>query len=107
MMLVENFVCNSKDESHQRERFYIENNECVNLCVPLRTKSKYYEQFKNDILEKQKQHYEQDKEIILERQKEYRENNVEIIKNRKTKYRENNVDKIKEHNKNIMPKINI
>ena len=34
IVLVENYSCNSKDELHTRERFYIENNECVNKNIP-------------------------------------------------------------------------
>jgi predicted GIY-YIG superfamily endonuclease len=30
IFLVENFPCNSKEELDARERYYIENNECVN-----------------------------------------------------------------------------
>jgi len=35
--LVENFPCNSKKELEERERYYIENNECVNIKIPGRT----------------------------------------------------------------------
>lgn len=34
IILVENYPCNSKDELHQRERYYIENNNCVNRVNP-------------------------------------------------------------------------
>jgi len=37
IVLVEDFPCNSKEELHKRERFYIENNDCVNICIPGRT----------------------------------------------------------------------
>lgn len=36
-------ICKSKDELHARERYYIENNECVNKCMPTRTKQEYRE----------------------------------------------------------------
>ena len=35
--LVENVNCNNKEELLQRERFYIENNNCVNRQLPIRT----------------------------------------------------------------------
>ena len=38
IMLLESYPCNNKNELHQRERYYIENNECVNKKIPLRTK---------------------------------------------------------------------
>ena len=45
IVLVELFPCKSKMELHQRERFFIEANECVNRNVPLRTQIEY--QFDN------------------------------------------------------------
>ena len=38
IILIENYPCNSKDELHKRERHFIETLECVNKCVPTRTK---------------------------------------------------------------------
>ena len=35
--LVEKFPCNDRIELNQRERFYIENNECINKQIPGRT----------------------------------------------------------------------
>jgi hypothetical protein len=35
--LIELFPCNSKSELESRERFYIENNQCVNKQIPTRT----------------------------------------------------------------------
>jgi hypothetical protein len=40
-VLVEKFPCESKDELHARERYYIENNECVNKYIPNRTNAEY------------------------------------------------------------------
>ena len=44
IILVENFPCSSKYELEKRERFYIDNNECVNKCIP---KSKLKKRPKN------------------------------------------------------------
>ena len=38
IILVEQLECNNKQELLMRERFYIENNECVNKIKPIRTK---------------------------------------------------------------------
>ena len=38
IVLVEKFPCKDKIELLQRERYYIENNECVNKRIPNRTK---------------------------------------------------------------------
>jgi hypothetical protein len=34
--LVEKYPCNDKNELERRERYYIENNDCVNKCIPSR-----------------------------------------------------------------------
>ena len=39
--LVEDFACENKKQLHERERFYIENYECVNKFVPGRTMAEY------------------------------------------------------------------
>lgn len=39
--LVEEYPCSNKRELLLRERFYIENNNCVNINIPGRTKSEW------------------------------------------------------------------
>ncbi len=63
--VVEEVEYENKWQLLNRERYYIENNECVNKTIPSRT---------------QKQYYEDNKEIIKEYKKEYYQNNIEIIK---------------------------
>jgi len=41
--LVENYSCETKHELHKRERFYIDNNECINHVIPTRTQKEYSE----------------------------------------------------------------
>ena len=41
IVLVEQVSCNSREELHRRERFYIENNTCVNKVIPGRTRKEY------------------------------------------------------------------
>ena len=96
IILVEQYPCNSKDELYTRERYFIENNECVNKIIPTRSpeekieylkkyneenkerltklKKQYREQNKDKLAEGKKQYYEQNKERILEHYKNYREN---------------------------------
>jgi hypothetical protein len=38
IILVESYPCKSKKELHTRECFHIENNECVNINIPIQTK---------------------------------------------------------------------
>ncbi len=74
IILIESYPCESKDELHRQERFYIENNECVNKCIPSRKQEEY-----RDI------------------NKEYREiNKIHIKENRRLRYlRDKNKNKIK------------
>jgi hypothetical protein len=53
IVLVENYPCNTKEELHQRERWYIENHTCVNKCIPCRTPAEHYQ----DNKEKYKAYY--------------------------------------------------
>jgi len=77
--LLENCNIKTKDELTARERFYIENNECVNRCIPGRTRKEYKEN---------------NKDKIKEQDKTYRDANKE----KKRAYYEANQDKIREHN---------
>lgn len=52
IVLIENYPCSSKLELETRERYYIENFECVNIEIPTRTKKEHYEANKVQILAK-------------------------------------------------------
>lgn len=102
--IVEEVEFETKYELHNRERYYIENNECVNKFIPNRTIKEYREDNKDKMKEyrennkdkfKQymKEYYEDNKNDILEKQKEYNEDNKNKIK----EYREENKDKIKQY----------
>jgi hypothetical protein len=73
IFLVEKFPCSDKMELNARERYWIENNECVNKYIPTRTQNEW-------------------KELNKDKIKEKREMNKEYFKH----YRELNKDKIKE-----------
>jgi hypothetical protein len=94
IILVELYKCNSKIELEQRERYYIENNECINKKIPTRTKKEYYEK---------------NKEIFKERhneyRKEYRLNNKEKANEYAKKYYLLNIEKCKEYYKEYNKKI--
>ena len=85
--LVEEVECDSKLILHQRERYYIENNDCINKYIPSRTSQEYYQ----DNKEKFSEYREANKNKI----KEYREVNKEKMK----EYHQANKDKIKEYKK--------
>ena len=65
IILVENSPCNSKDELHARERFYIENNECVNKYIPNRTIKEYVKDHKVHIQQQQRDYYINNKQETL------------------------------------------
>tara|TARA_R100001463_G_scaffold134408_1_gene196587 strand:+ start:662 stop:1159 length:498 start_codon:yes stop_codon:yes gene_type:complete len=68
--LVEEFEYNNKEEMIARERYYIENYQCVNKCIPGRTMKEYREDNKESILIKQKEYRENNKELIAEKKRE-------------------------------------
>ena len=89
--LVELFECNSKEELHSRERYFIENNKCVNKIIPTRTQKEWIEQNKDKI----KEYREKNIDKIHIREKKYRDENPNI----KKEYRKENKDKLKEQSK--------
>jgi hypothetical protein len=101
--LVESVNCNNKEELLKRERFYIENHNCVNKCIPTRTYKEYKEQNKDSVNLKKKEYYELNKDSINLKKKEYYEENKdkmkEYHKQYRKKYYEENKDKIKEKQK--------
>jgi len=84
IILVEDYPCENKQQLHARERYYIENNDCVNICIPTRTAKEYYEGHKKQ---------------IAEYKANYRVKNLDKIKTKAKMYRINNREKIVEKNK--------
>ena len=84
IVLIETCCCSSKEELHSRERYWIENMECVNKCVPCRTLTEYREAHKD---------------VIKAQKKKYRESHKDVLKAQEKKYRESHKDAIKAYNK--------
>ena len=99
IVLVENYPCNSKVELKSRERFYIENNECVNKYIPGRTQKEWVEENPEKIKEYKKKWYESNLEKILEHLKEYYEDTREKILEQRKEYYEDNRKKILQQRK--------
>jgi len=99
--LIEKYPCNDKNELEQRERYYIENNNCVNKYIPTRTDKEYYEDNKDKIIQYVKEYRDNNKNKVLKYQKEYRETNKnkERKKQNGKQYYNNNKDKIKQKRK--------
>jgi hypothetical protein len=86
--LIENCPCNSKNELHAREGFYIRHFDSYINGYNARISGR-----------NGKDYYNENKEIIAEKCKIYREANQEIIRERKKRYCEENKEKISQHNK--------
>ena len=93
IVLVEDFTCKRKEQLHAKERFWIENTECVNKVIPTRTQKEHYQDNKENIKKYQKNYDDNNKE----KRKQYYENNKEKFKEKLKKYREENKEKIKEY----------
>jgi hypothetical protein len=79
IVLLENYPCDSKEQLHARERFYIETMNCVNKFIPTRTNKEYYDDNKIRISEAYKEYYDGNKIRISEQHKQYRKDNKELI----------------------------
>jgi hypothetical protein len=90
IVLLEEFPCETKDQLLARERYYIENNECVNKKIPTRTKKEWTEKNQDKIIDYQKKY-----------QKKYQEQNQDKLKiyqeEYQEEYRKQNQDKLKEY----------
>jgi hypothetical protein len=71
IILIEQYPCNSKQELHKKERFYIESIECVNKYIPNRNLKEYCIDKKEHIQEYQKDYYNDNIKQINEQKKEY------------------------------------
>tara|TARA_R110002049_G_scaffold260445_1_gene436361 strand:- start:246 stop:791 length:546 start_codon:yes stop_codon:yes gene_type:complete len=82
MKVLEEYPCNSKKELETRERWWIENNVCINKIIPTRTTKEY----RQDNREKLQVYFKQHTERKREYDKKYRDDNIEKIKQRKAEY---------------------
>jgi len=68
IVLVENCPCNNKEELFKRERYWIENSNCVNKVIPGRSKQ-----------ESDACYYKKNENVIKIQRKEYRTKNKDVI----------------------------
>jgi hypothetical protein len=95
IVLVELFSCDTKMELHQKERYYIENDDCVNKNIPTRTQAEYYVDNRTQLLEYHVKYQEENKEKIRVYKAEYALKNKEKIKIKKAEWNIENKEKIK------------
>lgn len=93
IVLVENYSCENKEQLFSRERWWIENNECINKIMPITTIEEKKEQIKKwhqqhptynkeweeAHKEERKQYHIDNRERINENQRERRRKQKEII----------------------------
>jgi hypothetical protein len=96
IILIESVNCNSKDELSMREAFHIRNSQCVNKCIPLRTKKEYYTDNRDKKLSQQRDFYIKNQERLSLKSKTYYINNQEKIAFQQKQNRINNPEKMKE-----------
>ena len=101
--LVENVEnCKDKYELQARERWYIENSECVNKNIPTRTEKEWREENKETIAANAKEYYQANREQFLEKRKDYREENKEQITEYLKEWYKKNKEKQNKKLKNTM-----
>ena len=76
---VEKVVYYEPLELRNRERYWIQNNECVNKCIPNNTQKESSKKWYDSNKEYKKEYYEQNEQQIKESQKQYRAQNKEKI----------------------------
>jgi len=109
IVLVEDFKCENKEQLFSRERWWIENNECVNKYMPIKNnddkikKNLYCKQWINENKEQKKEvqqkYNEEHKEQIKEKQQKYCEEHKEHLKEINKKYVEEHKEQIREYKK--------
>eukprot|EP00952_Eustigmatos_sp_NYUAD-ZCMA_P011914 48108-Eustigmatos_ZCMA.PRE.1 len=67
IILLEEYSCNTKEQLHARERYWIESMECVNIKIPTRSKAEWIVTNADDIREKRKAYYEANADAFRER----------------------------------------
>ena len=102
--LVEEYPCNSRSELLWKEREYIENNDCVNESIPIRSKEELMEKKTDYTLENRtkKKSYDKktyNKEKSVSRVNEWRKNNLEKRLQYEKEYRQKNKEKQREYDR--------
>lgn len=95
--LVENYSCENKKQLLWRERWYIDNNDCINKLNPIISEEEIIE---NDKIRKYN-YYHNNIDINIDRQRKYNLINKEKINEKMREYRLLNKDKINERRREL------
>jgi len=74
---VEDVVYINKSTLVERERFYIDNNKCINIQLPGRTRKQYADENKEQLKIKKKEYRITNKEILQSKKKAYNDSHKE------------------------------
>jgi hypothetical protein len=114
--LIENYPCDNNKQLRERERYWYDLVENINIVRPIRTndelkdyQKKYNEANKDKLIELNKEYYKNNKEIIKKKVLEYQSKTIlcecgckilrgGLYKHRKTKKHLDNIEKIKSTN---------
>ena len=98
IFLIEDFPCERKEQLTGRERYYIENFDCVNKVIPGRTGKEYYQDNKDKINQISKEYHSKNQNNIdyQNKRKEYSEKNKDKVSQMKKEYYKKNKEKILE-----------
>ncbi len=103
IVLIEQYPCNSKMELHARERYYIEQMDCINKCIPGRTNKEWYEDNKDKV----KQYYEEYRKANIDKIKQTDKEYYQANKDKRKQYYQDNKDKVKQYYQANKDKMNI
>ena len=104
IILVEDYPCERKEQLLARERYYIDNFNCVNKTLPLRTQKEYYNSNKAIVLQNVKNYTRENIDKVKAYKKEHYEANKEKKKEYDRNYRQENQQRIKEYMKQYREK---
>ena len=79
IILIENYPCKSNLELFKKERQYIENNDCINKCIPSRTNKEWMKANKDKMREWHKKYREENREKVNQWARDYKSKNREKI----------------------------
>jgi hypothetical protein len=85
IVLAEGFVCDTKDQLHARERYYIENNECTNKVIPGRSNIEWRCINQERLKECDGKRYLNNRESIIKKVKMYRDTHSEMIQEKRSR----------------------
>jgi Uri superfamily endonuclease len=73
IILIEDYPCERREQLLARERYWIDNMDCVNKVLPCRTSKEYYQDNREEIIKKQMVWNNDNRDKLYSYQKRYRD----------------------------------